>query len=62
MIQARIPLSPTPDQARNTRARGWAFVYDCYAKKNAAGMTSTNGDNAEGSVNDRAKTSIPETH
>jgi len=37
----------TPDQARDIRAWAWAFVFDCHAKKNAAGMTSTNGDDAK---------------
>lgn len=30
------------------------FVLESHAKKNAAGMTSTNGDDAKGSRNDRA--------
>jgi hypothetical protein len=27
--------SITPEQARDTRARAWRFVFDCYAKKKA---------------------------
>ena len=52
-------INTTPVQARDIRARAWAFVFECHAKKNAAGMTSTNGDDAKGSRNDRAKKSIP---
>ena len=26
----------TPDEARDARARAWAFIFDCYAKKKAA--------------------------
>jgi hypothetical protein len=40
------------DQARDARARAWAFAFSC-AKKNAAGITSTNGDDTmKGSKND----------
>lgn len=65
MAETHIPRSPaigtTSDLARDARARAWAFVYDCHAKKNAAGMTSTNGDDAKkGSLKHevRANTSI----
>lgn len=61
-----ITFSPTsgttPDLPRDTRARAWAFIFDCYAKQNAAGVTSTNGDDAKkGSLKHevRAKASIP---
>ncbi len=58
-VQAR-DIRATPVQARDIRARAWAFVFECHARKeNAAGVTSTNGDDAKGSVNDRAKASIP---
>jgi hypothetical protein len=48
------------NEARDARARAWAFVFSC-AKKNAAGRTSTNGgDEKERSRNDSlAKTRIP---
>lgn len=66
MAEAHIPRSPTtgptPGQTRDTRARAWAFVFDCHANKNAVGVDSTNGDDAKGSENDRAKESIPETY
>ena len=29
-------INTTPDQARDIRARAWAFVFDCHAKKEAA--------------------------
>jgi hypothetical protein len=41
------------EQARNARARAWAYVFDCWRKKDAAGMTSTHGDDTKGrSVDD----------
>lgn len=40
-------------QARDARARAWKFIFDCHAKKKAAGVTSTDGDDTKGrSVND----------
>jgi hypothetical protein len=48
--EPRLTISPapgiTPEQARDARARAWAFIFQCHAKKNAAGVTSTNGDDA----------------
>lgn len=39
MISQRITYTShpgtTPEQARDTRARAWRFVLDCYAKKKA---------------------------
>ena len=53
-------INTTPDQARDIRARAWAFVFECHsAKKNAADVTSTGGEDAKGSRNDRAKRRIP---
>ena len=51
-----------PDQARNARARAWKFVFDCYyAKKSAAGVTSTNGgDGTEIKGASAYERSIPE--
>jgi hypothetical protein len=37
---------PASEQCRDVRARAWAFVFQCQAKKKAAGVTSTNGDDA----------------
>ena len=36
-------------------ANVYRFVLDCHAKKDAAGVTSTNGDDAKGSQHDRAR-------
>ncbi len=58
----RPRLGITDEEAANVRARAWEFVLDCHAKKKAAGVTSTNGDDAkEGSLkhDSRAKPSIP---
>jgi hypothetical protein len=55
MNNIRIASHPDaiPDQARDIRARAWSYVFDCYAKKNAAGVSSTNGDDTKGrSVDD----------
>ena len=66
MDSTSVVYRPVPgiaaEQARDTRARAWAFVFDCYAKKNAAGVTSTDGEDAKkGSLKHevRANTSIP---
>ena len=36
----RVTVKATPDiteeQARDARARAWAFIFDCHAKKKAA--------------------------
>ena len=36
----------SPEQARDIRARAWAYVFDCYFKKKA-GVPSTGGDGKE---------------
>jgi hypothetical protein len=36
----------TPEQARAARALALRFALDCYAKKNAPGVPSTNGADA----------------
>jgi len=63
MDKSGITYSPrslaTPDTEISALGNVYRFILDCHAKKNAAGMTSTNGDDAKGSVNDRAKASIP---
>ncbi len=38
-------LSLTQEQARNARARAWAFVFDCYANKKGGPETAL--DDAE---------------
>lgn len=42
-IVIKAASSAAPDHARDSRARAWRFVFDCYAKKKAAGVPSTNG-------------------
>ena len=65
MNSARIVLNPrqdlTAEQARDARARAWVYVFQCWREKqNAAGMTSTNGNDPERRSDEiRAKTSIP---
>jgi hypothetical protein len=45
------------EPARNARARAWAFVFECHAKKEAARGAHPDGrDNAGGSENDCAAT------
>ena len=48
----------TPEAELSALSAAYKFILDS-AKKNAAGVTSTNGDDAKGSRNDRAKRSIP---
>jgi hypothetical protein len=50
------PLSGiSPEQARDARARAWNYVFQCWREKqNAAGATSTNGDDAERNLSDSA--------
>lgn len=52
----------TPEAELSALAGVYKFVLDCHARKNAAGVTSTNGDDAKGSQSDRARISIPETN
>ena len=50
----------TPEGETSALAAVYRLILDCHARKeNAAGVTSTNGDDAKGSRNDRAKKSIP---
>jgi hypothetical protein len=63
---SRITYAPRPDATPEAELPVLAAVYkiclESHAKKNAAGMTSTNGDDAmKGSKNDRAKTIIQES-
>jgi hypothetical protein len=32
-----------PEQARDVRARAWAFIFDCHARKKAAAHSPDNG-------------------
>jgi len=50
----------TLEQARDARARAWAYVFQCWqGKQSAAGVTSTNGDDPERRSDEiRAKTTI----
>lgn len=52
----------TPEAELSALSAVYKFILDCHAKKDAVAMTSSNGDDAKGSVNDRAKASIPETY
>ncbi len=62
-IVVRSIPGTSPEEDRDASARAWAFVFDSYdAKKNAASVSSTNGDDAKkGSLKHevRANTSIP---
>ncbi len=52
----------TPGSEVDDLAAVYAFVLECHEKKNAAGVTSTNGDDAKkGSLKHevRANTSLP---
>ncbi len=51
----------TPEAESATLSNIYSYVLSC-ANKNAAGVTSTNGDDAmmKGSKNDRATPSIPD--
>ncbi|MDP9456184.1 MAG: hypothetical protein M3Q60_10450 [Actinomycetota bacterium] len=61
----RIAYTPRPDATPEgelaSLANVYGFILACHAKKNAAGVTSTDGDDAkEGSLDDcRATASIP---
>jgi hypothetical protein len=47
--RADISLNPatgkTPEQARDARARAWAYVFRCHESKNPAAGPSVRGDN-----------------
>jgi hypothetical protein len=55
----RITYVPRPDATQeaelNALASVYRFILDSSAKENAAGVTSTNGDDAKGSQHDRAR-------
>ncbi len=55
------PGSIAPEPARETRARAWAFVFDCYRKKEAATSPERRPDDAERSLNDGARNIIQDT-
>ena len=59
MSAPRITYVPRPDVTEEAELRALACVYriilDSRAAKNAAGVTSTNGDDAKGSKHDRAR-------
>ncbi len=65
MSNPRLSYTPRPDAAPEGEVTSLASVYEfilaCHAKKNAAIVTSNDGDDAkEGSSNDsRATASIP---
>lgn len=48
MSSSPVIYTPCPDaapeQARDIRARAWRYVFYCHEKKNAAGVTSADGD------------------
>ena len=53
-MDSRRTAYATPEQAREARARAWAFVFECYAKKKGArpgapddGEESKNASTAE---------------
>ena len=51
-------MHTAPAQVLDARGRAWAFIFDCYAKKEAA--PESRPDDVKGSQNDsRRKTSIP---
>jgi hypothetical protein len=54
----RISYIPHPDATQeaelNALASVYRFILNCRAKKNAAGVTSTNGNDAERGLNDSA--------
>jgi hypothetical protein len=50
-VATKTDTGITPEQARDVRAAAWRYVFECFAKKKGAGVTSTNGDDAkEGSL------------
>jgi hypothetical protein len=49
----------TPEQARDTRARAWAYVLSCNEEYKAAGAGHAGGDDAKGSKHVRARDIIP---
>ena len=59
MSAPRVTYVPRPNSTQEEELNALASVYrlilDCRAKKNAAGVTSTNGDDAKGSQHDRAR-------
>jgi hypothetical protein len=54
--------SLTHDQARNARARAWAYVFECFSRRNGkqGGPTTAPDDAMKGFKDDRAGRIIPE--
>ena len=56
MPDPAVVYAPRPDATQegelNALASVYRFVLDCHAKKNAASVTSTDGDDAKGSPTD----------
>jgi hypothetical protein len=55
----RITYVPRPNATQEAQLNAlgsvYRFILDCRAKKNAAGVTSTNGYDAKGLQHDRAR-------
>lgn len=64
MSTPRVVLSSRqnlmPEQARDARARAWAFVFQCWEEKQKGRPTTSGPDSAKGGSSDSsAKASIP---
>ncbi len=64
MSTPRVVLSSRqdlmPEQARDARARAWAFVFQCWQEKQKGCPTTSSPDSAKGGSSDSsAKASIP---
>ena len=53
-IMPRSHPGLTLEQARDARARAWAFAFDCYRKKEAATSPVSRPNDAERGLNDGA--------
>ena len=59
-VSYALRTDATQEADLNVRAYVYRFILDSRAKKNAARVTSTNGDDAKGSQHDRASGTILE--
>jgi hypothetical protein len=58
-IPAASYTAVSSEQNLEARARAWAFVFDCYRKKEAASSPGSRPDDAKGSKHVRARDIIP---
>ncbi len=50
MSERRLTVSHTSEQARDVRARAWAYVFGCYDRRKSAGTDNADDQGASDKV------------